>query len=59
MIITIIYKDVLLWNIVMEIRERIKKRICELKEIRDNSESSGTKSRYSFVIAELGFLLEE
>ena len=41
----------------MKVEEKITKRIKELKVIRDRCVSAGTKARYNFVIAELGFLL--
>ena len=43
----------------MKVESKIKKRIAELKKMRDCSTTGGTKAKYNFVIAELGFLLED
>lgn len=43
----------------MKIENKIKKRIKELKKRRGCSTTGGTKTKYNFVIAELGFLLEK
>ena len=43
----------------MKIENKIKKRIRELNKMKDSVATGGSKARYSFVIAELGFLLED
>ena len=43
----------------MKVENKIKKRIGELKKMKNSVGTGGSKARYSFVIAELGFLLED
>ena len=43
----------------MKIESRIKKRVEELKKIKESCGSRTAKSKYNFAIAELRFLLEE
>jgi len=43
----------------MKFEDKIKKRVKELRSIKDDSASRVTKSKYNFAIAELNFLLEK